>query len=182
MVYYTAVTASYQSAFNTVDIQTRTCDLILVTFGSLFVNVVFPAGGAGDAALFAEDRIHGGKPAAHALDIVRLYILFLAFNQPVNFGALVAGYAICILFWIVSPTPQGIGIVDGMMALTFTSLGIPGAASATISLVICGSTFRLPMLPGFFAVRRMRMFGENQRILTKTWGVRLTRCGWRSWV
>jgi len=141
MVYYTAFTASYQAAFNTVDIQTRTRDLIPVTFDSLFVNVVVPAGGAGDAALFAEDLTYGGKPAAYALDIVRLYILFLAFNQPVGFGVLVAGYAIYIPFWIVSPTPQGIGIVEGMLALTFTSLGIPGVASATISLAICGSTF-----------------------------------------
>ena len=298
MVYYTVFASSYQAAFYTVGINTRTRDLIPVTLGSLFVNVVVPAGGAGGAALFAEDLAKRGKPAAraatgvllqliadfsaftlllipgliylfiehdlkayevvaavilllmtigltgilllgiwkpdwlhrlfgwsqrtanwlfgrlnrslaladdwaqknadefnqaaaavaghpsrlvrtvgvallaHMLDVTTLYILFLAFNQPISLGALVAGYAIGILFWIVSITPQGIGVVEGMMALTFTSLGIPGAVAATVALAFRGLTFWLPMLLGFFAVQRMRTFGENRRILTEAWGVR----------
>ena len=51
MLYYVVFTASYQSAFYTVDISTRTRDLIPVTLGSLFINVVVPAGGAGGATL-----------------------------------------------------------------------------------------------------------------------------------
>jgi len=298
MVYYTAFTASYQAAFSTVHIQTRTRDLIPITLGSLFVNVVVPAGGAGGAALFAEDLARRGKPAAraatgvllqliadfsaftlilipgliylyfehdlksyevvsagilllitigltsilllaiwkpdwlhrlfnwsqrtanwffgrlnrslslaedwaqknagefnqaaaavaanpsrlmrtvaiallaHALDIVTLYILFLAFNQPVSLGVLVAGYAMCILFWIVSPTPQGIGIVEGVVTLTFTSLGVPSAVATTVTLAFRGLTFWIPMLLGFFAVQRMQGFGANERTLTETWGVR----------
>ena len=298
MVYYTAFTASYQAAFETVGIQTRTRELIPLALGSLFVNVVVPAGGAGGAALFAEDlsrrgksgtraatgvllqliadwtsfaliliiglgylfvekdlksyeivaaaillsmtvglagilllgiwkpewlhrlfgwaqrtanwlsgRLHrslsladdwaqknaeefnqaaaavAGHPSrlmrtvvisllAHILDIITLYILFLAFHQPIGLGTLVAGYATCILFWVVSPVPQGIGIVEGMMALTFTSLGIPGAVAATVSLAFRGLTFWLPMLLGFFAVQRLRTVGEEQRLLTEIWGVR----------
>jgi phosphatidylglycerol lysyltransferase len=298
MVYYTVFASSYQAAFYAVGIDTRTRDLIPVTLGSLFVNVVVPVGGAGGAALFAEDLSRRGKSAAraatgvllqliadwtsfalilitglvylfiehdlksyevvaagilllmtvglagvlvlgiwkpdllrrlfswsqrtanwlfgrlrrslsladdwaqknaeefnqaaaavasqpsrlmrtvaiallaHALDIVTLYIVFLAFNQPVSLGVLVAGYAICILFWVVSPTPQGIGIVEGMVALTFTSLGIPGAVAATVALAFRGLTFWLPMLLGFFAVQRIRTIGDDQRILTEIWGVR----------
>jgi len=40
MVYYIVFASSYQSAFYTVGIQTRTRDMIPVTLGSLFVNVV----------------------------------------------------------------------------------------------------------------------------------------------
>jgi phosphatidylglycerol lysyltransferase len=298
MLYYIVFAASYQSAFYTVGIETRTRDLIPVTLGSLFVNVVVPAGGAGGAALFTEDLGRRGKPAAraatgvllqliadfsaftlllipgliylfiehdlkvyeivaavillvmtiglsgilllgiwrplwlhrlfgwaqrsanwlfgrlhrslslaedwaqknaeefnqasaavashpsrlmrtigvalvaHILDLATLRILFLAFHQPIGLGTLVAGYAIGILFWIVSITPQGIGVVEGMMALTFTSLGIPGAVAATVALAFRGLTFWLPMLLGFFAVQRIRTFGEPRRTLTETWGVR----------
>lgn len=298
MVYYTVFAGSYQAAFYTVGIKTRTRDLIPVTLGSLFVNVVVPAGGAGGVALFADDLSRRGKSAAraaagvllqliadwasftiilifglaylfiehdlksyeivaagilllmtiglssilllgiwkpewlhrlfgwsqrvanwlfgtlgrslslaedwaqknaeefnqaaaavanhpsrllrtvavallaHVLDIVTLYLVFLAFNQPVSLGVLVAGYAICILFWVVSPTPQGIGIVEGMMALTFTSLGLSGAVGATVALAFRGLVFWLPMLLGFFAVQRMRTISDNQRTLTETWGVR----------
>ena len=111
---------------------------------------------------------------AHLLDITTLYILFLAFHQPVGLGTLVAGYAMGILFWIVSITPQGIGVVEGVMALTFTSLGIPGAVATTVVLAFRGLTFWIPMLLGFLAVQRMQVFGQNQRDLTSTWGVRFT--------
>jgi phosphatidylglycerol lysyltransferase len=297
-IYFIVFTASYQAAFATLDIQTRTRDLIPVTLGSLFVNMVVPAGIAGGTALFAQDLARHGKPAtrtttgvllqlvadftafafilvpgliylsfehdlkayeiaaaillllmtvglsgilllgiwkpnwlyrvfdfsertanrvseklrhstilsedwaqknaeefnqaslavaghpsrlmrtiglallAHLFDITTLYILFRAFNQPIGLGTLVAGYAVGILFWVVSITPQGIGVVEGVMALTFTSLGISGAVAATVVLAFRGLTFWIPMLLGFFAVQRMQMFDANQRTLTETWSVR----------
>mgnify|MGYP001450413228 CR=1 FL=1 len=300
VAYYTVFAGSYQAAFYTVGIQTRIRDLIPVTLGSLFVNVVVPAGGAGGAALFTEDLARRGKPVAraatgvllqliadfsaftlllipglvylfiehdlkiyeivaavilllitiglscillfgiwkplwlhrlfawsqrtaswlfgrlgrslsladdwaqknadefnqaagavaehplrlvrtigvallaHILDVTTLYILFLAFNQSIGPGALVAGYAMGILFWIVSITPQGIGVVEGVMALTFTSLGIPGAVATTVALAFRGLTFWLPMLLGYFAVQRLRTLGGERHTLAETWGVRFT--------
>lgn len=299
MGYFTVFAWSYQAAFHTVDIPSRTRDLIPVTLGSLFINVVIPAGGAGGAALFTEDLGRRGKPAtraatgvllqliadytaftfllipgivylfavhdlknyeiaaalillliiaalssillmgilkpewlirlfawaqrtaiwisgrlkrshtlgddwayrnaqefnqaaaavkshpvrlmytiaiaflAHLIDLATLYVLFLAFNQLVSPGALVAGYAVGILFLIVSITPMGIGVVEGMMALVFTSLGVPGTVAATVTLAYRGLTFWIPLALGFFAVQRMRGFGANRRTLTETWGVRL---------
>ncbi|MFN2196341.1 MAG: flippase-like domain-containing protein [Anaerolineales bacterium] len=298
VVYYVAFAATYQAAFSTVNIQSRTRELIPVTLGSLFVNMVVPAGGAGGAMLFAEDLSRRGRPAAgvaagvllqliadfsaftlllipgmlylfsvhnlkayeivaalllllmttgltgilllgiwkpqwlnrlfswsqrtaswlfgrlhrsltlaedwaqknaqdfnlaaaaagshplrllrtvgtallaHLLNLLTLYILFLAFQQPTSLGVLIAGYAVGILFWIVSITPQGIGVVEGMMALTFTSLGVPGAAAATIALAFRGLTFWLPMLMGFVAVQRLHTVSSQQRSLTEIWGVR----------
>ena len=298
MVFYTVFSASYQAAFATVGVTSRTRDLIPVVLGSLFVNVVVPSGGAGGAALFADDlsrrgqskvktaagillqliadyssftlllipglvylfiehdlksyevvaavillltttglscilllgiwkpewlhRLFGwsqrtanwlfgrlqrslnmaedwaqknadefnqasaavaGNPSglmraivvlliSHILHITTLYLLFRAFNQPVGLGTLMAGYAIGLLFWIVSPTPQGIGIVEGMMTLTFTSLGISSAVGATVALAFRGLTFWLPMLLGFFAVQRLRTLGDDQHLLTEVWGVR----------
>ncbi len=109
---------------------------------------------------------------AHLIDLTTLYALFLAFNQPVSLGALVAGYAVGVLFLVISITPQGIGVVEGMMALVFTSLGIPGTVAATVTLAYRGLTFWIPMALGFFAVQRLRGFSANRRTLTETWGVR----------
>lgn len=298
MVYFIASASSYKAAFHTVGIQTRTRDLIPVTLGSLFINVVVPAGGAGGAALFTEDLSRRGKSAAsaaagvllqtisdfsafvlvlipgmvflfiehelkayeiiaavilllitislaailflgiwkpewlhrlfvwsqrtanwlsgrlhrslsladdwaqknarefnraaaavashpsrllltvgialvaHLLDLATLYLLFRAFNQEISLGALVAGYAVGILFWVVAITPQGIGVVEGVMALTLTSLGVSGGAAAAVTLTFRGLTFWLPMLLGFFAVQRIRTFNPNRRALTETWGAR----------
>ena len=79
--------------------------------------------------------------AAHLLDLLVLYCLFRAYRQPIQPGPLVAGYAMGVLFWIVSITPQGIGIVEGVMTLVYSSLGVPGAVAATVSLVFRGLSF-----------------------------------------
>jgi uncharacterized protein (TIRG00374 family) len=109
----------------------------------------------------------------HIIDLTSLYVLFLAFHQPVSFGVLVAGYAMGILFWIVSPTPQGIGVVEGMIALVFTSLHVPGEVATTISLAFRGLTFWLPLLLGFIILRRVKTFGAGERSLSAVWEVRI---------
>ncbi|MCZ2126943.1 MAG: flippase-like domain-containing protein [Anaerolineales bacterium] len=296
--YFVVFAESYRAALKTAGVETRLRDLLPITLGALFVNLVVPAGIAGGTALFAQELSQKGKPAArvangvllqliadfiaftfvlapgliylfyehdlkvyeiaaaifllvltvslsailafgiwkphwiqrlfawtqnaaekifsrfkrrapladdwaqknaaefaqasqavashplrlartiatallaHLFDIFTLYLLFRAFNQPVGFGTLIAGYAIGILFWIVSITPQGVGVVEGMMTLTFASLGVSGAAAATIVLAFRGLTFWIPMALGFFAVQRTRIFAPPRRALTEVWGVR----------
>jgi uncharacterized protein (TIRG00374 family) len=105
-------------------------------------------------------RTIGIALAAHLVDLFSLYVLFLAFHQVVLPGTLIAGYAMGILFWIVSITPQGIGVVEGVMAVVFTSLGVPAESAMVVSLAFRGLTFWLPLLLGFLLLRRVRAF-EN---------------------
>src|SRR3990172_6077321 len=267
VIYYLVYTGLYQSAFSTVEVDSRLLGLLPVVLGSLFVNVVTPAGGASGAALFVDDPSRRGQSAARAaagtllalvadfstftvvliiglvflflyhdlkiyeivgavvllllstglvtvlslglwspdllhdllkyvqvwagkllgwlrrpspladdwfektasdfiaagtairshparlgrtlgvalaaqlIDLASIYIIFLAFRWPVGFGVLVAGFAVGVLFWIVSITPQGIGVVEGIMALTYTSLGVPAAAATADTMTFRGLTF-----------------------------------------
>lgn len=104
---------------------------------------------------------------AHAIDLASLYVLFLAFDQPVGSGVLLVGYAMTLLFGIVSPTPNGIGIVEGIMPVIYSSLGIPLATATVISLTFRGFTFWLPMLAGFFLLRRLKLFTPSERSLAE---------------
>ena len=110
--------------------------------------------------------------AVHIVDLASLYTLFLAFHTPVTLGMLVSGYAVGVLFWIVSITPQGIGVVEGVMTLIFTSLGVPGANAAIIALSFRGLTFWLPLGIGFFVLRRVRTFRPKERTTkAEAWSV-----------
>ena len=111
--------------------------------------------------------------AAYTVDLASLYVLFYAFGQSIAFGPLVAGFAMGVLFWIVSPIPQGIGLVEGVMTLTYTSLGIPAEIAAIVSLAFRGLTFWLPLVLGFLLIQRTRTFGGRERSLAEIWGVRL---------
>jgi uncharacterized protein (TIRG00374 family) len=97
-------------------------------------------------------------PAAHALFgkallISILFLTFLAFDQPFSTGTLIAGFSIGYLFLIVSPTPAGLGIVEGVMTLSLRSLGVPLEAATIITLAYRGLTFWLPFGYGFIALR-----------------------------
>ena len=54
VVYYLFYTGVYQSAFYTVEVESRVVELLPVTFASIFLNVAAPTGGASGAALFVE--------------------------------------------------------------------------------------------------------------------------------
>jgi phosphatidylglycerol lysyltransferase len=299
VIYFIVFTYSYKSAFDTVEIKSRTWDLIPVTLSSIFVNVVAPVGGASGVALFVDDagrrgestsratiglllqliadfsaftlilvggmaylfiqhdlklyevvtaiallvitiglaviislglinpslphrllawlrnfinqigsifkrpylideqwveknaiefaeasfaiikhpdrltRTVGAALVAHFIDLSSLYALFLAFGYPIQIGPLVAGYAIGILFWVVSITPQGIGIVEGMMTLVYTSLGVPANIATVVSLAFRGLSFWLPMALGFIVLQRVKTFQPTKRAQAEAWNVRL---------
>ncbi|MEJ2707369.1 MAG: lysylphosphatidylglycerol synthase transmembrane domain-containing protein [Anaerolineales bacterium] len=290
IVRYLIFAAMFQHAFQAVDVHSRVLDLMPLVFGSMFVNVVAPAGGSAGAALFVDDSARRGespartaagtvmqlvadllaitlilvagmiylfrqhhlqpfevigalllvaitmgqsgililglwKPewlkrllnwfynlsdwvsikfrrqplsdrrwsehhaadfnqAARAIarrpayllrtlgiglvsrffDLACLYTLFLAFQQEIAFGPLVAGYAIGILFWIVSITPHGIGVVEGVMTLVYTSLEIPATRAAAVALTFRGLSFWIPFLIGFILLKRLNTFSTRKSV------------------
>jgi hypothetical protein len=82
-----------------------------------------------------------------------LALVFLAFGQPPLPGTLVASFGVGYLFFIVSPTPSGIGFVEGAMTLVLTTLGIPFGKAAVITLAFRGITLWLTILYGMLTVR-----------------------------
>ncbi len=85
-----------------------------------------------------------------------LLSVFLAFNIPFTIPLLVAAYALGYLFAVVSPTPSGIGIVEGVMTVALRSLGMPLENAATVTLAYRGFTFWLPLVLGGFTFRRLQ--------------------------
>jgi uncharacterized protein (TIRG00374 family) len=108
----------------------------------------------------AARRSPGGLllPAALALSnkallISILFLVFLAFRQAFSVGTLIAGYSIGALFAVVSPTPSGIGFVEGAMTLALRTLNVPLASAAVITLAYRGVTFWFPLVLGFAVLR-----------------------------
>lgn len=92
-------------------------------------------------------------------EILRISILgtlFLAFRQQIDLGSLIAGYAVGILFVIISVTPGGTGIMEGIMAVVFTSLGVPFEKAVVVTFTYRGITFWLPFILGIYGVRKIK--------------------------
>ena len=82
-----------------------------------------------------------------------LLLSFLAFEVPLTPGTLIAGFSLGYLFLIVSPTPAGIGFVEGGLTLALTTLHVPLGQAAVIALAYRGITLWLPLLIGLYSFR-----------------------------
>ena len=93
--------------------------------------------------------------AKQVILVVVLYLTFKAFNVPVSIGTLVAAFSISYLFLIVSPTPAGIGFVEGALTLSLTSMYVPLGTATVITLAYRGLTFWVPFFFGLYSFRHL---------------------------
>ncbi len=89
-----------------------------------------------------------------------LVCAFLSFEVPFSAGTIVAGFSLTYLFLIVSPTPSGIGIVEGMMPIVLTSLNVDWSQAVVITLTYRTVTFWIPFGIGALAFRSLHAGGE----------------------
>ncbi len=88
-----------------------------------------------------------------ALLICVLMMTFLAFTTPFSAGLLVGSFSIAYLFLIVSPTPSGVGFVEGALTVALRSLGVPLGTATLIALTYRAVTFWFPLGLGAIAFR-----------------------------
>ena len=84
-----------------------------------------------------------------------LVAVFMAFKVPFSAGTIIGGFAIAYLFLIVTPTPAGVGIIEGVMPLALSSLRVPWSEAVVITLAYRGITFWLPLAFGAAAFRML---------------------------
>ncbi|HET6845350.1 MAG TPA: lysylphosphatidylglycerol synthase transmembrane domain-containing protein [Anaerolineales bacterium] len=86
-----------------------------------------------------------------------LMLCFLAFEVPFTAGTIVGGFAITYLFIIVSPTPAGVGLVEGIMPVALRTLRVDFSQAVIITLAFRGITFWLPLAAGAVAFRALNI-------------------------
>jgi uncharacterized protein (TIRG00374 family) len=93
--------------------------------------------------------------SSKALMISVLFLVFLAFKVPFSVGTLIAGFSIGYLFVIASPTPSGLGVVEGALTLALRSMWVPLEEAAVVVLAYRGYTFWLPLIVGSISFRHI---------------------------
>lgn len=86
---------------------------------------------------------------------------FLSFDVSFTAGTIVGGFSMAYLFLIVSPTPSGIGVVEGIMPLALRTLGVDIAQAVIVTLAYRGLTFWLPLAIGAVALRFLHLNGAK---------------------
>ena len=93
-----------------------------------------------------------------------LWLVFQAFQVPYSAGTIVAGFSIGYLFLIVSPTPSGIGVVEGVLTLTLKSLYVALADATVVVVAYRAITFWFPLLIGIVSFRNLGKLGEVNNV------------------
>jgi len=99
-----------------------------------------------------------------ALLMIILGLSFMAFKVPIDVGTLVAGLGIAQLFLIVSPTPAGIGIVEGILAVALSTLDVPISDATVVTLAYRGFSFWVPFLVGMFTIRMIERTPNGMKL------------------
>ena len=124
------------------------------------------------AYLFAEEVAEGLASVRHCpkrlikplffallnkmLLIIVLLLMFTAFKVPFSAGTIIAGFAIGYLFLIVSVTPSGIGVMESVLALALTSLGVIWSQAVIVTLAFRAVTLWFPLGLGALAFRNLQ--------------------------
>ncbi len=94
-------------------------------------------------------------PLVHALmaniaEIATIYVVYIAFGQWVNPGAVIIAYAIANFAGLVSVLPGGVGIYEGLMTAVLATAGVPAGVSIPVTIMyrILNMTIQLPV--GYF--------------------------------
>jgi len=72
---------------------------------------------------------------------------------PASIGTLIVGTSLSYLFLIVSPTPYGLGVVEGILTLALRSMYIPVSDALVLTISYRGVIFWIPFLLGAIAFR-----------------------------
>ncbi|MDO9300605.1 MAG: lysylphosphatidylglycerol synthase domain-containing protein, partial [Anaerolineales bacterium] len=78
---------------------------------------------------------------------------------------IIAGFSITYLFLIVSPTPSGIGIVEGLMPIALTSLNVGWSEAVLITFTYRTVTFWIPFGVGALAFRSLHTREEEPSLI-----------------
>lgn len=96
------------------------------------------------------------RPLVYALmfsffEIASIYVVYLAFGQVVNPGAIIIAYAIANFAGIVSVLPGGIGIYEALMTGVLIAAGVPASVSLPVTIMyrILNMSLALPQ-GGYF--------------------------------
>ncbi len=92
--------------------------------------------------------------AANFWEIMALYVVYLAFGDAVNLGAIIIAYGVANFAGLVSILPGGVGIYEGLMTLVLAAAGIPSRLSLPVTVMyrILNTLVQLP--PGWWLYHR----------------------------
>jgi glycosyltransferase 2 family protein len=99
----------------------------------------------------------------HAINLVGLALVLLAFGVPPTLPLLMVGFGINVVVFVTSVIPQGIGAVEGAMSLAFVTLGLSAPTAIAVTLGFRLLNVWMPVGIGFFTIHGLSILSGRPR-------------------
>ncbi|MCB0133144.1 MAG: flippase-like domain-containing protein, partial [Caldilineaceae bacterium] len=103
--------------------------------------------------------------STHVADLLTLTLLFRAFNQPTTLSIIIIIYAMTVLFRIISPTPNGIGVVETLLPAIYVSVNVPLEVGTVINLTFRGISFWIPLVIGMICLHYLQASADTALVV-----------------
>jgi uncharacterized protein (TIRG00374 family) len=87
---------------------------------------------------------------ANVTEVASLYVVYIAFNEWVNVGAVILAYAVANFAGFVSVLPGGVGIYEALMTAVLSAGGVPAALSLPVTVMYRVLNTLIQVPPGYF--------------------------------
>lgn len=87
---------------------------------------------------------------ANITEVAAVYVVYIAFGQFVNVGAVILAYAVANFAGLISVLPAGIGIYEALMTGVLAATGIPVELSIPVTIMYRLLNMTTQLLPGYY--------------------------------
>jgi uncharacterized protein (TIRG00374 family) len=105
--------------------------------------------------LFRKNLLALKQPGLWALlavlaEIVTIYVVYIAFGEWVNIGAVILAYSVANFAGLISILPGGIGIYEALMTAVLAAGGVPAALSLSVTVMYRVLSMFIQLVPGYY--------------------------------
>ena len=101
---------------------------------------------------------------ANLTEIAALYVVYIAFGDFVNIGAVILAYAVANFAGLISVLPAGIGIYEGLMTGVLVATGIPAGLSISVTIMFRLVTMLIQLPPGYILYQKAVQSGLSKKL------------------
>lgn len=103
---------------------------------------------------------------ANVTEILAIYVVYIAFGEFVNIGAVIMAYAVANFAGLISILPGGIGVYEALMAAVMATAGVPASVSLPVIIMyrVVNTAIQLP--PGYYFYHKNLSSPDQQLNMT----------------
>jgi uncharacterized protein (TIRG00374 family) len=90
----------------------------------------------------------------NATEVASIYVVYIAFGEMVNLGAIILAYAVANFAGLVSVLPGGVGVYEALMTGVLAASGVPAALSLPVTVMYRVINTLIQVPPGYYLYHR----------------------------